>query len=171
MVRVPAQAEGAGDNVDALEQLPEEAKAIVRGMGFTKEQLSGPKEFSVLLNILGFQVGKKFRSAKVGNPWATPENDGATGAQYTTDAIQAGRRWVQETNERTFEKTFKVAEKLGEGGYGTVFRAQMGKDKKNFVAVKKSENREERARATNLREVRGAFFVFASAYRRTSCTT
>jgi serine/threonine protein kinase len=40
-----------------------------------------------------------------------------------------------------------------EGGYGIVFQAQLGKDKKNQVAVKKSENREDRARATNLREL------------------
>lgn len=129
------------------------SQAIVRGMGMTREQIQGPKEFPILLNILGFQTGKKFESSKFPNPYLTAENNPKGGTQYTTEAVQAGRRWVQETNERTFEKTFKVANKLGEGGYGIVFQAQMGKDKKSQVAVKKSENREEKARATNLREL------------------
>jgi hypothetical protein len=154
LVRIPARSEESpADIVDALENLPEDAKAIVRGMGFAREAIQGPKEFPVLLNVLGFQTGRKLASAKYPNPYLTRENDGTGGAQYTTEATNAGRRWVQETNERTFEKTFKLGSKLGEGGYGIVYQAQMGKDKKSQVAIKKSENRDDKARSTNLREL------------------
>lgn len=154
LVRVPKGTEdGQGTVVNSLDELPEEAKVIVRGMGFTREQIQGPKEFPILLNILGYQIGQRLTTTANPNTYVTPENTGVGGTQYTTDAVLAGRRWVQETNARTFEKTYKVGQKLGEGGYGTVFQAQRGKDKKAQVAIKKSENREDRARATNLREL------------------
>ena len=154
LVRVDKHSEAPSyQYVEALDELPEEAKVIVRGMGFAREQLEGPKEFPILLNVLSWQTGNNMASKSKPNPYVTAANSPIGGTHYTTDAKKAGRRWVQETNSRTFEKTFKVAQQLGKGGYGTVFQAQMGKDKKNQVAVKKSENREEKARGTNLREL------------------
>lgn len=153
-MRIPArEQEGPAEYFETLESLPEEGKAIVRGMGFTKEQLNAPQAFPILLNVLGFQIQKKMASRNFPNTWVTPPMDGAGGTQYTTDAQAAGRRWVQKTVMRTFEKTYKVGGKLGEGGYGTVFQAQRGKEKGDNVAIKKSENKDEKARATNLREL------------------
>jgi hypothetical protein len=93
LVRIPARSEeGPADIIDALENLPEDAKAIVRGMGLAREAIQGPKEFPVLLNVLGFQTGRKLASAKYPNPYLTKDNDGTGGAQYTTEATNAGRR-------------------------------------------------------------------------------
>jgi hypothetical protein len=47
------------------------------------------------------------------NTYVSEDNSGKGGTQYTTDAVLAGRRWVQETNSRTFEKTYKMGAKLG----------------------------------------------------------
>lgn len=146
-------AETGGSSIDSLEMLPEDAKVIVRAMGFTKEQLSGPKEFPLLLNILGFQIQRKLTSAKFPNPYVTPQNDPAGANHYTTDAQDAGRRWVSETVAKSFEKNYTTLAKIGEGGYGTVYKAHVGSDKKKYVAIKKSGHADESERATNLREL------------------
>lgn len=139
-----------GDVVDNIDGLTEECQGIINGMEVGQDDLTKPENYPILLSVLTFQCSGAFRTSHP-NPYLNDTNSPLGGTVYSTDAVKAARRFVQNSTERHMTKLFKEENKLGEGGYGIVYRGLVNKDK-STVAIKKCKHVEDNAVKSNMRE-------------------